>query len=172
MAKHMEVNTVKYIANIFFLFIIFSCSSYKVIDKTNCNIRKQDIIKELKAQKAKIKEIEIGYMYKLKDIQCCSALFFFVNKWKDVTNRRTRVTGVILNTSKGVFINTYYIGSVFGWELRENIDETMAKDYINNAIQIFIKENNCMLDEEILSDIEKTFRYGISVSYPGVRWIY
>ena len=161
----------KLIANIFLLLIVFSCSSYKVIDKTNCNISKQDIIRELKKQNVKIKEMEISYLYKLKDSQCCSVLFFSVNEWKDVKNYRTRVTGIILNTTEGVFINTYYTGNQTLWELRENIDETMAKNYINNAIQIFTRENSGMLSEEILLDIEKRFTYGINISYPGVHWI-
>ena len=157
----------KFIANIFFLLIIFSCSSYKVINKTNCNISKQDIIKELKKQNAKIKEIEIEYLYEQQDIPCCSVLFFRFNKLKDFKIFKDKITGIILNTSECVFINTYYIGSHSFWELRENIDETIAKDYINHAIQIFIKENSCMCDEKILTEIERKFTYGILIYYPG-----
>jgi hypothetical protein len=150
---------------------LYSCSTCKIINETDCNIDKQLVVNELKKQKAKIKQITIARSYKLKDTQCCSVFFFDVDKWKDFKESRNKVSGLIVKTSKGVYINTFYTRVVmFERELRESFDENKVKNYISEAILLFKEENSCLLDENTICEIEENFALGISIWYPGVYY--
>jgi hypothetical protein len=177
----------KTIAYIIILIILYSCSLYKINNETDCNIDKQLIINELKKQKAKIRESEIHVSYIVKNSNCCpvfrnsadssilysveesqfcSALTLAIVEWKKIKGKRNIFPAcTILKTSKGIYINTYYVES----KLREGLDKNEVQKYIDTAIQSFRNENSDVFDEQILSEIEKKFREGIEIYYPG-RW--
>jgi hypothetical protein len=173
----MECKNNKYMKKTVIILILtglYSCSTYKIINETDCDIDKQLVVNELKKQKAKIRKITIARPDKLKDTQCCSVFFFDVDKWKDFKVIRSWVTGLIIKTSKGVYINTYYIESIFierGLRKGEDFDENTVKNYINEAIELFKEENSCLLDEDTICEIAEEFAYGISIYFHNVYWM-
>jgi hypothetical protein len=146
----------------------YACSSYKFYNETICSLDKQVIIRELKKQRAIIKETDIFLFLRdtLQYKQNCSVFYFSILKWENVKNQKNIVTVTVLRTTTNIYVNTYYIKG----KLRRGFNEQIVKDYVDLAIQSFREENIKILDEQTLSEIESSFRFGVNVIYPFIQY--
>lgn len=147
---------------LFFLFPIFlicSCSSVYIEDKTACNLNIDDIVHIIKSNNQNIKEVVIQKSFdeRLTNSECNGLFYLKVKKWNGVKTSRNLVSVPLIKTSQRLFINLSTING------KENIGDVK----INDDLMLFEKEASNYFDEEEIKMIKKSYRYGIEIIPKG-----